>query len=219
MTGENPRMIFLHYYGRGKALSLAEGVKAAIDNSLTMGELCSFDAFLKKYQLNEPELRYLALIVRGADTDRHDLTPESGGLFAISLGLSDMRPSDDQAVPRDGFIVYDAFYQWLKLWPRENTSSMVAELTRFVRGGNLITAEVALRNTGSLPAKFSCDGWQLTDERTGGRSSTNLFGGAAFVRLLSSILRRTSFALVRSESFRSDLLIQPELKLRTIVRS
>jgi hypothetical protein len=31
MTGENPRMIFLHYYGRGKALTLAEGVKAAID--------------------------------------------------------------------------------------------------------------------------------------------------------------------------------------------
>jgi hypothetical protein len=31
MTGENPRMIFLHYYGRGKTLSLTEGVKAAID--------------------------------------------------------------------------------------------------------------------------------------------------------------------------------------------
>lgn len=31
MTGENPPMIFLHYYGRGKALTLAEGVKAAID--------------------------------------------------------------------------------------------------------------------------------------------------------------------------------------------
>src|ERR1700732_3085896 len=54
------------------------------------GELCSFDAFLNKYKLDEPELRYLALIVRGADTDRHDLTPESGGLFAISLGLSDL---------------------------------------------------------------------------------------------------------------------------------
>ena len=77
------------------------------------GELCSFDAFLKKYHLDEPELRYLALIVRGADTDRHDLTPESGGLFAISLGLSDMHPGDDQAVLRDGFIVY-ALYQWLK---------------------------------------------------------------------------------------------------------
>jgi hypothetical protein len=78
------------------------------------GELCSFDAFLKKYNLDEPELRYLALIVRGADTGRHDLTPESGGLFAISLGLSDLHSGDDQAVLRDGFIVYDALYRWLK---------------------------------------------------------------------------------------------------------
>lgn len=31
MTGENPRMIFLHYYARGKALDLAQGVKAAIN--------------------------------------------------------------------------------------------------------------------------------------------------------------------------------------------
>jgi len=31
MIGENPRMIFLHYYGRGKALALAQGVKAAIN--------------------------------------------------------------------------------------------------------------------------------------------------------------------------------------------
>jgi len=31
MTGESPRMIFLHYYGRGKALDLARGVKAAIN--------------------------------------------------------------------------------------------------------------------------------------------------------------------------------------------
>jgi hypothetical protein len=100
-------------------------------NSLTTEELCSFDAFLKKYDLDEPELLYLALIVRGADTDRHDLTPESGGLFAISLGLSDMHPGDDQAVLRDGFIVYDAFRRGfttiLKLAgstsPREETVS------------------------------------------------------------------------------------------------
>jgi hypothetical protein len=31
MTGENPRMMFLHYYGRGKALDLAQGVKAAVN--------------------------------------------------------------------------------------------------------------------------------------------------------------------------------------------
>ena len=79
-----------------------------------VGEFCSFEAFLKKYNLEEPELRHLALIVRGADTDRHDLTPESGGLFAISLGLSDLHAGDDHAVLRDGFIVYDALYRWLK---------------------------------------------------------------------------------------------------------
>ena len=80
-------------------------------NSPRTESFCSFDSFLNKHNLDEPELRYLALIVRGADTDRHDLTPESGGLFAISLGLSDMHPGDDQAVLRDGFIVYDALYR------------------------------------------------------------------------------------------------------------
>jgi hypothetical protein len=53
----------------------------------------------------------------------------------------------------------------------------VAELTRFVRAGNLITAEVTLRNASSLSAKFSCDGWQLIDEQTGGKSSADLPGG------------------------------------------
>jgi hypothetical protein len=78
------------------------------------GELCSFDAFLKKYNLIEPELQYLASIVRGADTDRHDLTPESAGLFAISLGLSNLHGKDDHAALEDGFIVYDGLYRWLK---------------------------------------------------------------------------------------------------------
>jgi hypothetical protein len=36
--------------------------------------LCSFDAFLKKYALNDPALAHLATIVRGADTSRLDLT-------------------------------------------------------------------------------------------------------------------------------------------------
>src|SRR4051812_22622931 len=50
------------------------------------GDLCSFDAFLKHYALNEPGLQRLAEIVRGADTDQFDLMPESAGLFAVSLG-------------------------------------------------------------------------------------------------------------------------------------
>lgn len=50
-----------------------------------VGELCSFDAFLRKYELSDPALQQLATIVRGADTDRLDLTPQSAGLYALSL--------------------------------------------------------------------------------------------------------------------------------------
>ena len=41
-----------------------------------VGESCSFDAFLAKYRLDEPALHELARIVRGADTERLDLTPQ-----------------------------------------------------------------------------------------------------------------------------------------------
>ncbi|AHC38830.1 MULTISPECIES: chromate resistance protein ChrB domain-containing protein [Pseudomonas] len=77
------------------------------------GELCSFDAFVKKYQLNEPALQQLAKIVRGADTSRLDLTPQSAGLYAISLGLS-QRYSDDHEMLSHGLILYDALYAWCK---------------------------------------------------------------------------------------------------------
>ena len=84
------------------------------DGELTHeGELCSFDAFLKKYQLTEPALQHLARIVRGADTSRLDLTPQSAGLYAISLGLS-QRYSDDHEMLSHGLILYDALYAWCK---------------------------------------------------------------------------------------------------------
>ncbi len=75
------------------------------------GELCSFDAFLKKYQLTQPALRQLALIVRGADTSRLDLTPQSAGLYAISLGLSKTF-GDDHEMLAYGLVMYDALYAW-----------------------------------------------------------------------------------------------------------
>ena len=68
------------------------------------GELCSFDAFLKKCQLGEPALQQLAEIVRGADTSRLDLTPQSAGLYAISLGLS-QRFSDDHEMLAHGLVM------------------------------------------------------------------------------------------------------------------
>jgi hypothetical protein len=77
------------------------------------GELCSFDAFLRKYRLQEPALQQLAAIVRGADTSRLDLTPQSSGLFALSLGLSEIFEDDHQMLAH-GMVIYDALYAWCK---------------------------------------------------------------------------------------------------------
>ena len=76
-----------------------------------VGELCSFDAFLAKYQLNEPALADLAVIVRAADTDRLDLAPQASGLLAISLGLSHTF-SNDHEMLKHGLVMYDALYAW-----------------------------------------------------------------------------------------------------------
>jgi hypothetical protein len=77
------------------------------------GPLCSYDAFLKKYQLGDPCLADLAVIVRGADTARLDLAPQCAGLLAISLGISH-NFRDDHEMLAYGFAVYDAIYSWLK---------------------------------------------------------------------------------------------------------
>jgi hypothetical protein len=78
-----------------------------------VGELCSFDAFLKKHNLTDPALQRLAAIVRGADTGRPELTPQSHGLLAISLGLSKSFP-DDHEMLRHGMVIYDALYAWCR---------------------------------------------------------------------------------------------------------
>jgi hypothetical protein len=78
-----------------------------------VGDLCSFDAFLAKYRLDDPALHQLATIVRGADTCRLDLTPQSAGLFAISLGLS-ANFADDHEMLRHGMVMYDALYAWCR---------------------------------------------------------------------------------------------------------
>ena len=92
-----------------------------------VGELCSFDAFLSKYDLSSPALQQLAVIVRGADTSRLDLTPQSPGLYALSLGLSRVF-ADDHEMLRHGMVMYDALYAWCEscqaethLWPPKTT--------------------------------------------------------------------------------------------------
>ncbi len=78
-----------------------------------VGELCSFDAFLSKHRLDDPALQQLAAIVRGADTSRLDLTPQSAGLYALSLGLSRLF-ADDHEMLRHGLVMYDALYAWCR---------------------------------------------------------------------------------------------------------
>ena len=77
------------------------------------GELCSFDAMLKHFGLDDPALGVLATIVRGADTDRLDLAPQAAGLLAVSVGMGRVR-ADDHALLEAMFPVYDALYAWCR---------------------------------------------------------------------------------------------------------
>jgi rhodanese-related sulfurtransferase len=81
-----------------------------------VGERCSFDAFLDKFHLKDPALDALATIVRGADTSRLDLAPQSPGLLAISQGLS-MNFPDDHQMLEHGMVLYDALYAWCRSRP------------------------------------------------------------------------------------------------------
>ncbi len=83
-----------------------------------VGELCSFDAFLKKHNLTDPALQQLAVIVRGADTAHPELAPQAPGLLAISLGLSRLF-ADDREMLRHGMVMYDALYAWCRSCQKE----------------------------------------------------------------------------------------------------
>ena len=75
------------------------------------GEHCSFDAFLRKYDLTDTALARLAEIVRAADTDTLDRSAEAAGLLAIALGLS-ANIRDDQHLLEVAMPIYDALYTW-----------------------------------------------------------------------------------------------------------
>lgn len=77
------------------------------------GPLCSFDAFLDKYGLDDPALQALAKIVRAADTDTLHESAQAPGLLAISLGLG-ANIQDDQELLAAGMVVYDALYTWCR---------------------------------------------------------------------------------------------------------
>ena len=77
-----------------------------------VGETCTFDTLIERFELRDPALEGLRPIVRGADTARLDLAPEAAGLLAVSLGISAMSGGDDHGALARGFEVYDALYSW-----------------------------------------------------------------------------------------------------------
>jgi rhodanese-related sulfurtransferase len=74
---------------------------------------CTFDALLDDFALHSEAMDRLALVVRAADTDRHDLSPQAAGLLALSVGLSRMY-RDDLAQLEAGMALYDALYRWAR---------------------------------------------------------------------------------------------------------
>ena len=77
------------------------------------GPLCSFDAFIDRYELDDPGLAALARIVRGADTEDRRLTAESPGLYAAATGFQAISRDDFDNMARQ-FPMYDALYEYCR---------------------------------------------------------------------------------------------------------
>ncbi len=82
------------------------------------GDRCTFDYIIGKHKLIDPALDVVAVIVRGADTDRHDIATQASGLWAISAGLSYNTKNDQELLER-GIMIYDALYSWAKYLQNE----------------------------------------------------------------------------------------------------
>jgi rhodanese-related sulfurtransferase len=76
-------------------------------------ERCSFDALVEDFDLQTEALDRMAAVIRGADTDRHDLAPQAAGLLALSVGLSRQFRDDLQQLEA-GMVLYDALYRWAR---------------------------------------------------------------------------------------------------------
>ncbi len=76
-------------------------------------EYCTFDYIVKKHNITDTAVKQIALIVRGADTDKFDLAPQAAGIWAISAGLSYNYKSDQEQL-EIGMKIYDALYSWAK---------------------------------------------------------------------------------------------------------
>jgi hypothetical protein len=79
------------------------------------GAECSFDAFVHTYRLGaDPAIAYMAIVIRGADTDDKTLTPESQGVEALLDGVRALHQPDDHAQRIASYPVLDALYAYCR---------------------------------------------------------------------------------------------------------
>src|SRR5262245_43339268 len=81
----DPKAVFL-FVAPSEVTGVADGFGATpfdVDGVFwsDRGGKCTFDVMIEEFGLKSEPLNRLALIVRGADTDRLDLTPQSAGLL------------------------------------------------------------------------------------------------------------------------------------------
>jgi AraC-like DNA-binding protein len=77
------------------------------------GEECTFDYLIKKHNITDAAVHAMAPIVRGADTDHHEIAAQAPGLWAISAGLAYNYKNDHELLEK-GMLIYDALYSWAK---------------------------------------------------------------------------------------------------------
>ncbi len=76
------------------------------------GDRCTFEAILEDFQLSDPTLQRLGLIVRAADVKgQESVAPEGLGLRAIAEGFGLLGIPDEERLNRQ-FPVYDALYAY-----------------------------------------------------------------------------------------------------------
>lgn len=78
------------------------------------GERCSFEAIIEDYNLSDPALHRLALVVRAADVrGQEHVAPEGAGLRALAEGFARLGISDEERLARQ-FPIYDALYEYAR---------------------------------------------------------------------------------------------------------
>jgi AraC-like DNA-binding protein len=111
------------------------------------GDQCTFDYFIRKHKIKDPAVKAMAPIVRGADTDRHDMAPQVSGLWAISAGLAFNIKNDDDLLEK-GLFIYDALYSWAKHLQKEKhiqqpfENLLLTALNSFIKNKTSSTSKI-----------------------------------------------------------------------------